>query len=902
MIGQTVSHYRIPEKLGGGGMGVVYRAEDTRLGRQVALKFLPEGMFSSHQARERFQREARAASALNHPGICTVFDIDEHEGEPFISMELLEGQTLKHRIGRPFKAEELLEVGIQLADALDAAHAKGIVHRDIKPANIFLTARGQAKVLDFGLAKVGGEGRAAVGEVEGSESPTHTAEEQLTSPGTTVGTVAYMSPEQARGEDLDARTDLFSLGVVLYEMATGRPAFPGATSAVIFEAILNKAPTAPVRLNPEIPPKLEDVINRLLEKDRDLRYQHASDLRADLKRVKRDSDSGRSGAIEPGTVSQPRLAPTAVGRRGKRWWLAGAALALLLGVAGAWQLLRSRESPLPPPRVVPITSSRGWASSPTFSPDGEQLAFQWNGEKQDNFDIYVTMIGSSVVRQLTSDPEGDFAPSWSPDGRQIAFIRWPAAGPGVPTVHLVSPLGGSARRLSDLPAVGRPSWSADGHWLAVQRASVVGSPHPDDGAIHLIPLDGSEPRRLTQPRPSGFDRSPAFSPDGRRLAFASCLGDPSFPACQVRVLELEPDLTPRALPRTLAQPVWPASGLTWTRDSASVIYHTTQAQDLSYLWRADAAGRRPPERIEVAGPRALSPAVSPSGDRLAFSRGQGDVDICRFTPGRDPEVVLGSTFHNSYADFSPDGSRIAFGSARSAERMEIWLAAADGSHVEQLTRGPGAWQSSPRWSPDGSRIAFDSRGEDGHWDIWTIAADGGPPRRLTQNPGDDNVPSWSRDGRSVYFSSERNGSRDIWRIPAEGGNEEQITRGGPGFGTRESTDGRTLFFRTRFGPRLGIAALTLKDRIVRAVVDCVVGGNPFASAFAVAGDSLYYGDCSSYASALHRLDLSSGRDETLGTPANWWGNGLAVSPDGKTILYDRGAGSGSNIMLIENFR
>ena len=364
------------------------------------------------------------------------------------------------------------------------------------------------------------------------------------------------------------------------------------------------------------------------------------------------------------------------------------------------------------------------------------------------------------------------------------------------------------------------------------------SPHPDDEAIHLIPLDGGQPRRLTQPRASGFDAAPALSPDGRQLAFASCLGIPSLPVCEVRVLELEPDLTPRAPPRTLAQPVWPASGLTWTRDSASVIYHVTQAQDLSYLWRVDAAGRRPPERIEVAGPRALSPAVSPSGDRLAFSRGQGDVDICRFTPGRDPEVVLGSTFHDSYADFSPDGSRIDFGSARSAERMEIWLAAADGSHVEQLTRGPGTWQDSPRWSPDASRIAFDSRGEDGHWDIWTIAADGGPPRRLTRNPGDDNVPSWSRDGRWVYFCSERNGSRDIWRIPAEGGDEEQVTQGGAGLGALESMDGRTLFFRREYG-RSPVAALTLKDGTVRTVVDCVAA----QIGYTVAGNALYYGDC-----------------------------------------------------------
>ncbi len=371
MVGKTVSHYHILEKLGGGGMGVVYKAEDTKLGRFVALKFLPEEMSRDRQALERFQREARAASALDHPNICTIYEIGEHEAQPFIAMQYLEGQSLKHRIGtKPVGTDELLDLAIQIADGLDAAHEKGIVHRDIKPANIFVTARGQTKVLDFGLAKLTGPltpgpspgGRGGPEGRGERETPTASIDpEQLTSPGVAMGTVAYMSPEQARGEQLDARTDIFSLGAVVYEMATGRQAFSGNTSAVVFDSILHGTPTSSARLNPDLPPELERIINKALEKDREMRYQSAAELRTDLKRLRRDTDSGRSAAV---AAVGAGLAPP-LRRKRLAFWIIGALLAL--GVIAAVFLISHRAAPLNSVAVLPFANQTGDPSTEYLS-------------------------------------------------------------------------------------------------------------------------------------------------------------------------------------------------------------------------------------------------------------------------------------------------------------------------------------------------------------------------------------------------------------------------------------------------------------------------------------------------------------------------------------------------------
>jgi Tol biopolymer transport system component/predicted Ser/Thr protein kinase len=875
--GSRLGPYEVLALVGAGGMGEVYRARDPRLGREVAIKVLPAERMADEHRRRRFVQEARAASALSHPSIVTIHEIESADGVDFIVMEYVPGKTLDDLVPRQgMRLGEALRVAIPIADAVARAHAAGIVHRDLKPANVVVGPDGVVKVLDFGLAKLVADEEA---DTRRRETKTEDDDGRLSRPGTVAGTVGYMSPEQAMGRKVDARTDVFSFGALLYEMVTGRRAFAGDSTAETLAAILREQPKAPSELVAGLPRELERLIVRCLQKDPDRRFQHMGDVRVELLEIKEELESGPSVPAAPAR------------RRRVRWLAAGLAVTLLLS-AGGWFLWRSRDTGVPQPLVVSLTSTPGRETEPTFSPDGNQVAFSWDGEKSDNRDLYIKIVGSFEARRLTTDPALDRFPSWSPDGRQIAFIRTLREGdPG--TIHVVSPLGGFDRKVSDQPvAGGRLSWSPDGRWLAM--ASIANTPRSEIRGIHFIGVSDGEVRSITSPSGETYHSDPAFSPDGRRLAYASCRSDI---ACQIDVFELGADNVPQGAAQHLArQKIW-INGLAWTRDGKSVVYGD---QNDGRLWRVRMDGNQTPERIEVAGSPVLWPTTALSRDRLVFERLLGQSNIYRFEAGRPPAAVAASSLLSWDPHFSPDGRRLAFDSTRGGGGHEIWLAAADGSSPLQLTHGPGYWQGSPRWSPDGRRIAFDSRAEDGHWDIWIIDADGASLRRFTKDPGDEVRPSWSQDGRWIYFSADRGGPvHDVWRAPAMGGPEERVSRGG-GWNSQESTDGKTLFFLRKPGESR-LMALPLAGGPERTVIDCVQWRG-----LTVGPAGIYHLGCTpnprGASMPLYLLDLATGRDRLLGT-VEAAGGAITVSPDGKTILYSRVmANEGSDLMMIEDFR
>ncbi len=644
MIGQTLSHYEVLERIGEGGMGVVYKARDTLLGRLVALKTLPSGGPPDPERRARLLREARAASALHHPNIVAVYDLLHHEGSDVIVMELVTGRTLDRAVaGKPLR--EILGYARQIADALAKAHAAGIVHRDLKPSNVMVDEGGTVRILDFGLARLG----APVGTVDfGSASARPTAEATGTAEGRIVGTLAYMSPEQAEGKKADARSDVFSFGAVLYEVVTGRMAFRGDSAAATLAAVLEREPPPPRELVPGLPPDLERLVQRCLRKDPAKRLQSMGDVALDLDEIASGLDTGRA---------QPR--GKGVGRRAA-WLLAGAALLALV----AWRLARVPARPPEPPRLVQLTSYIGRELSPTFSPDGTQVAFAWNGEKQDNFDIYVKLVGASgPPLRLTTDPESDTYPAWSPDGRQIAFRRTPRSADDATqyfaslspsgTVMVMPALGGLERKVADVPKGRCPSlsWTPDGQWLATPAIDSRGG-----NGIFLLPLEQGEPKRLTS-NPTNADLCPALSPDGRLLAYAACKSEYS---CTIQVLELQRDLRPKGPPRRLVELAVGAAfeGLAWGSDGRSLVYSVP-----GHLYRVPLRGAPEGERIELATPSALLPAVSRTLDRLAFVRGIDDRDVWKLEEGRAPTPFLASSRLDQSPRFSPDGTRIAYQSA-----------------------------------------------------------------------------------------------------------------------------------------------------------------------------------------------------------------------------------------------
>jgi eukaryotic-like serine/threonine-protein kinase len=890
--GDRLGRYEIVSPLGAGGMGEVYRALDADLQREVALKILPDDDAADPDRVKRFEREARAVAALSHPNVLTVYDGGRQGGRSFVVFEMLEGSTLATLMEqRELRPREALEYASQIARGLAAVHAKGIVHRDLKPANLFLTRVGVVKILDFGLA------RSAAPPRPGPDVQTIT---EATRSGVALGTTSYMSPEQSQGLVIDARSDIFSLGTVLYEMLSGRHPWKRGSAAATAAAILRDDPPD-LGLGPSgepIPGAVMPLVNRCLEKRPEDRFQTANDLALALDLLKQ-GEAGMAGEAPLATRGQEGAGRTAlpsslVGRR--RLFALGIAV-ILAAAAGAavWRLLRSSDAVRAPARLVPLTTTIGMESNPSFSPDGEQVAFEWGGEGSGNPDIYVQLIGSAEVRQITTDPLPDWRPTWSPDGRQIAFVR--ASGRTTFRIYVVSPLGGEARKVTDAwPGIGM-SWSPDSRRLATGAAVPAQDDHasPERG-IRLIDVASGEVRPATSGNAQVYHTAPAFSPDGRQLAYESCI---SFTTCHLEIVDLGPDSLPSGTPRRLTQkPFWPRGFLAWAADSKSLV---SSAGGASRLLRFSAAGAGEPEVIELAGHRVSSVAIR--GNRLAFERRQSHLSVARFMAGHASETVVMSAFDDGLPDYSPDGRQFVFESTRSGN-AEIWVAAADGSNPTQLTRGPGSYQSSPRFSPDGRTVAFDSRGEDGRWDVCTVDSEGGPPRRFTTNEGDDNLPSWSHDGRSLYWVSDRGGGRGIWRAPVAGGAGELVSGGGGGV-SYEGPDGTRLYFTRPPLARSPLFEVPIGGGPERRVVECVVG-----KSFVVAAAGIYHAGCvlpralvpgRANDAPLYLLEPATGRDRLLGTLESFGGS-ISVAPDGRSILYTKVQGEGSDLMLIENFR
>ena len=901
MIGRTLDHYRIESKLGEGGMGVVYKARDVHLNRVVAIKVLPPARAGDAERRERFFREARAASALNHPHIVTIHDIRSHDDVDFIVMEHVEGQTLDELIPAGGMAPaRALKHAVQIADALARAHGAGVLHRDIKPSNVMVTREGDVKILDFGLAKLF--------EAAPPSPDAATMTRPLTEEGVVVGTAAYMSPEQAEGRPLDPRSDVFSFGALLYETLTGAKPFTGDSWLATLTKVLKEDPAPPGTLA-RIPPDLEKAVLRCLRKDPARRYQTMADLKVALEDLEAESASGSTPAALAAAKPPSR----------RRWMWAALVPALAVAAFFAWRALRPPASSAPL-QAVSLTTFSGVERSPSLSPDGDEVAFTWNGPKMDNEDVYVQRIGSGSPLRLTTDPASDFGPVWSPDDRWIAFLRGNSAGPMSPArfeLVLIPPLGGPERRLAEIrasevawPVPAYVAWCPDASCLVVTDSPGVGKPD----ALFVVSVESGEKRQLTRPRPPAVgDASPAISADGGTLVFRRTT---SYSIGELYRLALGPGMAPTGEPELVTTAAFNGDHPAWLPAGDEILVSARGS-----LWRAAVSGGKPPTRLPFVGQDGMSPTLSRPGQdgasRLVYARSFVDDTIYRLefaAPGGaalgPPTVAISSSRGEEHPRFSPDGRRVVFTSTRSGP-WELWVSDPDGGNAQQLTSMDATNTGGPNWSPDGRWIVFGSD-QPGQFDLFVIAATGGKPRRLTSHPAFEQCATFSRDGKWIYFTSNRTGQFQMWKMPASGGDAVQITRNGGWWGA-EAPDGAHFYYIDIPMTPKPVWRAPAAGGPPERVLDGVVGWF-----FDVAPTGLYYADRAPRAEAdrsagesrLRFYDFATRRSETVARLddvgfANKLGQiGFTpgIRPDGRAILYSRIDSTVDDLMLVESFR